>query len=131
MKDLELNVNYDTKTDILSRKDIDTNKYKFSFTQDISWKWLSSQEIINKLNEYYHNNDSEKFIELYNKYNEEVDGSFKITKIINMIGPGAGAPEVVLTTNKFLTIQELIDSVGEDYLIDYAWNISIVAIENK
>ena len=49
MKDLELNVDYDTEKEIISRKDVDKNKYKFSFNQDIHWRWASSQEIIEKL----------------------------------------------------------------------------------
>lgn len=131
MKDLELNVDYDTEKEIISRKDVDKNKYKFSFNQDIHWRWASSQEIIDKLDEYYHSNNVEKFIELYNKNNDEADGPFKITKIIRMVGSGAGAPEVVLTTDRFLTIQELIDKVGLNYLLDYAWHMSIVDIETE
>jgi len=35
---LEIGMTYDTTTDILTKKDIDNTKYKFSFNQDISWR---------------------------------------------------------------------------------------------
>lgn len=121
---------YDTNTDILSRKDLDNNKYKFSFYQDISWGWMS-EDVQKQLDIYYENNDVDKFIELYNKHNSEEggDGLFKLVKIINMKGPGGGWPEVILATNKFVTIKELVNIVGEEYLNDYAFELSVDAIE--
>ena len=129
---LEIGMTYDTVNDILTKKDIDNTKYKFSFNQDISWRWASN-EVKKQLDIYYNDNNTDKFIKLYNKYNsiDGSDGPFKIVKINNMVGPGGGAPDVKLSMNRFMTIKELINEVGQEYLEDYAWQLTVDAIENN
>jgi len=48
-----------------------------------------------------------------------------------MVGPGGGAPDVKLSMNRFMTIKELINAVGQEYLEDYAWQLTVDAIENN
>ena len=129
MKPLELNTTYDID-EILERRNIDFNKYIFSFDQDIHWD--DDDVLSSKLNKYYENEDEDNFIKTFNEYYKKYQSDgllFDVVKVIEMKGPGASWPYVTFSTKKLMTIDELISTNNEEFFTDYAFELRVIKIE--
>lgn len=126
MEELEVGRNYEIE-EIMSRRDTDTNKYVFSYYQDLCWDTSDMSERDAKLIEkYYDTEDSDKFVKIINKY---YGTSFKVTYVSIMKGPGAGWPEVEFINIKPMTIKEYIqtweDENGSRSIEDFVFDLKV------
>lgn len=107
----------------MQQAEYDDNKYLFTYGQDIAWEDQDLGKDIKKLNEAYEAENAEEFMRIYNKYYST--DIFNIFLVMEMKGPGAAWPYVMIKSIKPMTIKDFIKQWEEenqgnidDYLID-------------
>lgn len=86
-------------------------KYLFSFEFDLCYDSLED-DAITKAGQA---NDEEAFINAYNAYEEKNGIPDKIVKVLDMVGPGGGWPNVIIQTTKPMTVKEYARYLDEVY----------------
>lgn len=86
-------------------------KYLFSFEFDLCYDSLEDEAI----NEAGQANNEEAFITAYNAYEEKNGIPDKIVKVLDMVGPGGGWPNVIIQTTKPMTVKEYARYLDEVY----------------
>lgn len=86
-------------------------KYIFSFEFDICYDGLDDEAVIKAGRA----NDEQAFVETYNAYEEKNGIPDKIVKVLDMVGPGGGWPNVIIQTTKPMTVKEYADYLDEVY----------------
>lgn len=86
-------------------------KYLFSFEFDLCYDSLED-DTITKAGQA---NDEEAFINAYNAYEEKNGIPDKIVKVLDMVGPGGGWPNVIIQTTRPMTVKEYARYLDEVY----------------
>lgn len=86
-------------------------KYLFSFEFDLCYDSLED-DAITKAGQA---NDEEAFINAYNAYEEKNGIPDKIVKVLDMVGPGGGWPNVIIQTTRPMTVKEYARYLDEVY----------------
>lgn len=86
-------------------------KYLFSFEFDLCYDGLDDEAVVNAGQA----NDEDKFVEAFNAYEEKNGIPDKIVKVLDMVGPGGGWPNVIIQTTKPMTVKEYADYLDEVY----------------
>ncbi len=86
-------------------------KYLFSFEYDICYDGFEDETLIKA----GQTNDEDAFVEAYNNYEEKNGIPDKIVKVLDMVGPGGGWPNVIIQTTKPMTVKEYADYLDEVY----------------
>lgn len=86
-------------------------KYLFSFEYDLCYDAFEDDAVI-KAGQA---NDETAFVEAFNAYEEKNGIPDKIVKVLDMVGPGGGWPNVIIQTTKPMTVKEYADYLDEVY----------------
>lgn len=86
-------------------------KYLFSFEFDLCYDAFEDDAIL----EAGQSNNEDKFVEAFNAYEEKNGIPDKIVKVLDMVGPGGGWPNVIIQTTKPMTVKEYADYLDEVY----------------
>lgn len=86
-------------------------KYLFSFEYDLCYDAFEDDAVI-KAGQA---NDETAFVEAFNAYEEKNGIPDKIVKVLDMVGPGGGWPNVIIQTTKPMTVKEYADYLDEIY----------------
>lgn len=86
-------------------------KYLFSFEYDLCYDAFEDEAVI-KAGQA---NDETAFVDAFNAYEEKNGIPDKIVRVLDMVGPGGGWPNVVIQTTKPMTVKEYADYLDEVY----------------
>ena len=86
-------------------------KYLFSFEYDLCYDGIDDEAVINAGRA----NDEDKFVAAYNAYEEKNGIPDKIVKVLDMVGPGGGWPDVIIQTTNPMTVKEYARFLDEVY----------------
>lgn len=86
-------------------------KYLFSFEYDLCYDAFEDDAVINAGQA----NDETAFVEAFNAYEEKNGIPDKIVRVLDMVGPGGGWPNVIIQTTKPMTVKEYADYLDEVY----------------
>ena len=86
-------------------------KYLFRFEYDLCYDAFEDDAVINAGQA----NDETAFVEAFNAYEEKNGIPDKIVRVLDMVGPGGGWPNVIIQTTKPMTVKEYADYLDEVY----------------
>ena len=110
--------------EFMQQAEYDDNKYLFTYGMDLAWEDEDFGKDADKLIHAYETENAEEFMKIYNKhYSTDI---FNVFLVMEMKGPGAAWPYVMIKSIKPMTIKEFIKQWEdeneycniEDYLID-------------